>query len=136
MQEDAWPAWQYLTKELGKKLNIVGDDLFVTNPIRLKQGIIGKVANSILIKLNQIGTVSETVQVIKIAKQAGYLPIISHRSGETEDTFIADLAVALNAGAIKTGAPARAERTAKYNRLLEIEEELGKKAKYACYFKR
>ena len=136
LQEDAWPAWEYLTKELGKKLNIVGDDLFVTNPVRLKQGIIGKVANSILIKLNQIGTVSETVQVIKMAKQAGYLPIISHRSGETEDTFIADLAVATNAGAIKTGAPARAERTAKYNRLLEIEEELGKKAKYACYLKK
>lgn len=136
LQEDAWPAWQYLTKELGKKLNIVGDDLFVTNPIRLKQGITGKIANSILIKLNQIGTVSETVQVIKMAKQAGYLPIISHRSGETEDTFIADLAVAVNAGAIKTGAPARSERTAKYNRLLEIEEELGKKAKYADYFKR
>lgn len=133
LQEDAWPAWQYLTKELGKKLNIVGDDLFVTNPIRLKQGITGKIANSILIKLNQIGTVLETVQVIKMAKTAGYLPIISHRSGETEDTFIADLAVAVNAGAIKTGAPARAERTAKYNRLLEIEEELGKKAKYAGY---
>lgn len=136
LQEDAWPAWEYLTKELGKKLNIVGDDLFVTNPVRLKQGITGKVANSILIKLNQIGTVSETVEVIKMAKHAGYLPIISHRSGETEDTFIADLAVATNAGAIKTGAPARAERTAKYNRLLEIEWELGKKAKYACYLKR
>ena len=133
LQEDAWPAWEYLTKELGKKINIVGDDLFVTNPVRLKQGITGKAANSILIKLNQIGTVSETVEVIKIAKQADYLPIISHRSGETEDTFIADLAVAFNAGAIKTGAPARAERTAKYNRLLEIEEELGKKAKYASF---
>ena len=136
LQEDAWPAWEYLTKELGKRLNIVGDDLFVTNPIRLKQGITGKIANSILVKLNQIGTVSETMQVIKIAKQAGYLPIISHRSGETEDTFIADLAVATNAGAIKTGAPARAERTAKYNRLLEIEEELGNKAKYAGYLKK
>ena len=136
LQEDAWPAWQYLTKELGKKLNIVGDDLFVTNLVRLKQGITGKVANSILIKLNQIGTVSETMQVIKMAKTADYLPIISHRSGETEDTFIADLAVATNAGAIKTGAPARAERTAKYNRLLEIEEELGKKAKYACCFRK
>jgi len=131
LQEDAWPAWQYLTKELGKKLNIVGDDLFVTNPVRLKQGITGKAANSVLVKLNQIGTVSETVEVIQTAKKAGYLPIISHRSGETEDTFIADLAVAFNAGAIKTGAPARAERTAKYNRLLEIEEELGRKAKYA-----
>lgn len=136
LQEDAWPAWQYLTKELGKKINIVGDDLFVTNPVRLKQGITGRIANSILIKLNQIGTVSETMQVIKMAKCAGYLPIISHRSGETEDTFIADLAVATNAGAIKTGAPARAERTAKYNRLLEIEEDLGKKAKYAGYFKK
>ena len=136
LQEDAWPEWKHLTKELGNKLNIVGDDLFVTNPVRLKQGITGEIANSILIKLNQIGTVSETVQVIKMAKQAGYLPIISHRSGETEDTFIADLAVAVNAGAIKTGAPARAERTAKYNRLLEIEEELGKKAKYAGYLKK
>ncbi len=131
LQEDAWPAWQYLTKELGKKLNIVGDDLFVTNPVRLKQGITGKAANSVLVKLNQIGTVSETAEVIQTAKKAGYLPIISHRSGETEDTFIADLAVAFNAGAIKTGAPARAERTAKYNRLLEIEQELGRKAKYA-----
>ena len=133
LQEDAWPAWQYLTKELGKKINIVGDDLFVTNPLRLKQGITGKAANSILVKLNQIGTVSETAEVIQMAKKAGYLPIISHRSGETEDTFIADLAVAFNAGAIKTGAPARAERTAKYNRLLEIEEELGRKAKYASF---
>ncbi len=133
LQEDAWPAWQYLTKELGKKINIVGDDLFVTNPVRLKQGITGKAANSVLVKLNQIGTVSETAEVIQTAKKAGYLPIISHRSGETEDTFIADLAVAFNAGAIKTGAPARAERTAKYNRLLEIEEELGRKAKYASF---
>ena len=133
LQEDAWPAWKYLTEELGKKLNIVGDDLFVTNPIRLEQGITGKVANSILIKLNQIGTVSETVEVITLARKSGYLPIISHRSGETKDTFIADLAVAFNTGAIKTGAPARAERTAKYNRLLEIEEELGKKAKYASF---
>ena len=133
LQEDDWGAWQYLTKELGGKLNIVGDDLFVTNPIRLKQGITGKVANSILIKLNQIGTVSETIEVIKLAKKEGYLPIISHRSGDTDDTFIADLAVACNAGAIKTGAPARAERTAKYNRLLEIEEELGKRAKYAYF---
>lgn len=133
LQEDAWPAWEYLTKTLGNKLNIVGDDLFVTNPARLKQGINAGTANSILVKLNQIGTVAETVEVIQTAKKAGYLPIISHRSGETEDTFIADLAVAFNAGAIKTGAPARAERTAKYNRLLEIEEELGKKAKYAVF---
>lgn len=133
LQEDAWPAWEYLTKMLGNKLNIVGDDLFVTNPVRLKQGIMAGTANSILVKLNQIGTVSETVEVIQTAKKAGYLPIISHRSGETEDTFIADLAVAFNAGAIKTGAPARAERTAKYNRLLGIEEELGKKAKYAAF---
>ena len=136
LQEDAWSAWQYLTKELGTKLNIVGDDLFVTNPIRMKQGIADGVANSILIKLNQVGTVLETVQVIKIAQQAGYLPIISHRSGETEDTFIADLAVATNAGAIKTGAPARGERTAKYNRLLEIEDELGKEARYVCCFRK
>ena len=133
LQEDAWPDWKYLTKILGHKLNIVGDDLFVTNPVRLKQGIMAGTANSILVKLNQIGTVAETVEVIQTAKKAGYLPIISHRSGETEDTFIADLAVAFNAGAIKTGAPARAERTAKYNRLLEIEGELGKKAKYAYF---
>ena len=130
LQEDDWAAWTELTARLGKKIRLVGDDLFVTNPQRLERGIAQKAANAILIKLNQIGTVSETMDVIWQAHQAGYACIISHRSGETEDTFIADLAVATNAGAIKTGAPARAERTAKYNRLLQIEHHLGKKASY------
>jgi len=129
--EDDWDGWQHLTQKLGKKINIVGDDLFVTNKERLLRGIKIGAANSILIKLNQIGTVSETIDVIAAAKKAGYSCIISHRSGETEDSFIADFAVATNAGAIKTGAPARSERTAKYNRLLVIEEELGRLAKYA-----
>lgn len=131
LQEDDWAGWQYITQKLGKKINLVGDDLFVTNPHRLQKGIENKIANSILIKLNQIGTVSETVDVIHKAHAAGYTTIVSHRSGETEDSFIADLAVAVNAGAIKTGAPARAERTAKYNRLMQIELELGENARYA-----
>ena len=131
LQEDDWAGWQYITQKLGKKINLVGDDLFVTNPHRLQRGIENKIANSILIKLNQIGTVSETVDVIQKAHAAGYTTIVSHRSGETEDSFIADLAVAVNAGAIKTGAPARAERTAKYNRLMQIELELGENARYA-----
>ena len=131
LQEDDWAGWQLITKKLGKKINLVGDDLFVTNLKRLEKGIAEKAANSILIKVNQIGTVSETIDVMELAKQNGYSCIVSHRSGETEDTFIADLAVATNAGAIKTGAPARAERTAKYNRLLQIEAELGDKAVYA-----
>ena len=131
LQEDDWAGWRHFTEKLGKKINIVGDDLFVTNKKRLEKGIEEKAANSILIKLNQIGSVSETIDVIYLAKQAGYTTIISHRSGETEDSFIADLAVAVNAGAIKTGAPARSERLAKYNRLLLIEEELGGKAVYA-----
>lgn len=131
LQEDDWTGWKGITKKLGKKINLVGDDLFVTNLKRLQQGIAEKAANSILIKVNQIGTVSETIDVMELAKQNGYSRIVSHRSGETEDTFIADLAVATNAGAIKTGAPARAERTAKYNRLLQIEAELGDKAVYA-----
>ena len=131
LHEDDWDGWRHLTAKLGKKINIVGDDLFVTNKIRLERGIAEKAANSILIKLNQIGSVSETIDVIYLAKAAGYSCIISHRSGETEDSFIADLALAVNAGAIKTGAPARSERLAKYNRLLLIEEELGKKALYA-----
>jgi enolase len=131
LHEDDWDGWRHYTAKLGKKINIVGDDLFVTNKARLQQGIKQKAANSILIKLNQIGTVTETVDVIAAAAAAGYTAIISHRSGETEDAFIADLAVATNAGAIKTGAPCRSERTAKYNRLLVIEEELGKAAKYA-----
>lgn len=129
--EDDWDGWKHFTSKLGKKINIVGDDLFVTNKERLEKGIKEKAANSILIKLNQIGSVTETVDVIATAKKAGYTCIISHRSGETEDAFIADFAVATNAGAIKTGAPARSERLAKYNRLLVIEEELGKKAVYA-----
>ena len=130
-QEDDWSAWQQITHLLGNKIRLVGDDLFVTNPKRLSKGISLHAANAILIKLNQIGTVSETIDVIQLAKQHGYTCIISHRSGETEDTFIADLAVATNAGVIKTGAPARAERTAKYNRLLQIEAELGPQAVYA-----
>lgn len=131
LQEDDWQGWQYITEKLGKKINLVGDDLFVTNQKRLALGVEKHAANSILIKLNQIGTVSETIDVIKFAQSHGYTCIVSHRSGETEDTFIADLAVATNAGAIKTGAPARSERTAKYNRLLQIEQELGAKAHYA-----
>ena len=131
LHEDDWTGWQHITRQLGKKIRLVGDDLFVTNPKRLQMGIEKQAANAILIKVNQIGTVSETMDVIKLAKDHGYACIISHRSGETEDTFIADLAVATNAGAIKSGAPARAERTAKYNRLLQIEAELGTKAAYA-----
>ena len=119
-----------MTKSLGEKSQLVGDDLFVTNSKRLKKGIKLGCGNSILIKLNQIGTVSETLEAIKIAQKAGYTAVISHRSGETEDTTIADLAVATNAGQIKTGAPSRGERVAKYNRLLRIEEQLGASA---CY---
>lgn len=121
LSEYDWNGWVHLTEILGKKIQLVGDDLFVTNPKRLKQGIESKAANAILIKMNQIGTLSETLQAIEMAKQSGYKTIISHRSGETEDTTIADLAVAVNAGQIKTGAPCRSERTAKYNRLLNIE---------------
>ena len=131
LQEDDWAGWRHFTAKMGKKVNIVGDDLFVTNRERLERGITEKAANSILIKLNQIGSVSETIDVILLAKAARYSTIISHRSGETEDSFIADLALAVNAGAIKTGAPARSERLAKYNRLLVIEEELGAEASYA-----
>ena len=131
LQEDDWTHWQALTADLGKKVNLVGDDLFVTNAKRLEKGIRYHAANAILIKLNQIGTVSETIDVMALARKNGYSCIVSHRSGETEDTFIADLAVSTNAGAIKTGAPARSERTAKYNRLLQIEAELGKRAVYA-----
>jgi enolase len=130
-EQDDWQAWEYFTQKENKKLNIVGDDLFVTNLDRLELGIERKAANSVLIKLNQIGTLSETIKVICKAKEAGFSTIISHRSGETEDSFIADLAVALNCGAIKAGAPARSERLAKYNRLLEIEEELSGKAIFA-----
>lgn len=130
LDEEDWEGWQRLTVELGAKVQLVGDDLFVTNTERLKKGIGAKCGNSILIKLNQIGTVSETLEAIKLAHAAGYTAISSHRSGETEDTTIADLAVALNLGQIKTGAPSRSERVAKYNQLLRIEEELGESAVY------
>lgn len=130
LEENDWEGWKKLTKELGQKVQLVGDDLFVTNRERLAQGIQRKCGNSILIKLNQIGTVTETIEAVKMAHQAGYTAIVSHRSGETEDTFIADLAVALNTGLIKTGAPCRSERTAKYNRLLRMEEALGEDAVY------
>ncbi|EGG90578.1 enolase [Lachnospiraceae oral taxon 107 str. F0167] len=130
LDEEDWEGWKLLTKELGGKVQLVGDDLFVTNTERLKKGIDSDCANSILIKLNQIGSVSETLEAIKMAHKAGYTSISSHRSGETEDTTIADLAVALNTCQIKTGAPSRSERVAKYNQLLRIEEELGESA---CY---
>jgi enolase len=129
--EDDWEGWQMVTQALGKKVQLVGDDLFVTNKVRLKRGIDSKVANSILVKVNQIGSLTETLETMKLAKEAGYTTVISHRSGETEDVTIADLAVATNAGQIKTGAPCRGERTAKYNQLLRIEEELGSRAIYA-----
>ena len=129
--EDDWEGWRILTQALGKKIQLVGDDLFVTNKIRLQQGIDTGVANSILIKVNQIGTLTETLETMKLAKESAYTTVMSHRSGETEDVTIADLAVATNAGQIKTGAPCRGERTAKYNQLLRIEEELGRRAVYA-----
>jgi enolase len=129
--EDDWDGWKALTETLGKKIQLVGDDLFVTNQDRLRRGIDSGVANSILIKVNQIGSLSETLATMAVAKQAGYTTVMSHRSGETEDVTIADLAVATHAGQIKTGAPCRGERTAKYNQLLRIEEELGKRAVYA-----
>jgi len=131
LDEEDWEGWKKMTEELGDRLQIVGDDLFVTNTKRLHKGIELGCGNSILIKLNQIGSVSETIEAIKMAQKAGYTAVVSHRSGETEDTTIADLAVALNAGQIKTGAPNRSERVAKYNQLLRIEEELDENAKYA-----
>lgn len=130
MAEDDWEGWKKLTAKLGGKVQLVGDDLFVTNEERLVEGIEKGVANAILIKVNQIGTLTETFNAIETAKRAGYTCIISHRSGETEDTTLADIAVAVNAGQIKTGAPARTDRVAKYNQLLRIEEDLGKAAKY------
>lgn len=130
LDEEDWEGWQRLTQELGGKVQLVGDDLFVTNTVRLKKGIDNGCGNAILIKLNQIGSVSETLEAIKMAHKAGYTAISSHRSGETEDTTIADLAVALNTCQIKTGAPSRTERVAKYNQLLRIEEELGAAAVY------
>ncbi|MPN52734.1 Enolase [bioreactor metagenome] len=124
MAEDDWKGWASLTHALGTSVQLVGDDIFVTNPERLQEGFNQKVANSILIKLNQIGTVSETMNVIDMAVRHGYSTVISHRSGETDDTFISDLAVAVAAGQIKSGAPARIDRVAKYNQLLRIEEEI------------
>ncbi|HAZ09032.1 MAG TPA: phosphopyruvate hydratase [Elusimicrobia bacterium] len=131
LAEDDWAGWKALTAKLGDRVRIIGDDLFVTNPRRLARGIKEKSANAVLIKLNQIGTLTETVEAVLLAQKSGFSAVISHRSGETEDAFIADLAVALNAGAIKTGAPCRSERLAKYNRLLQIETALGAKAEYA-----
>ena len=131
MAEDDWDGWQLITEKLGNKIQLVGDDLYVTNVNRLSRGISLKASNSILIKLNQIGTLTETIAAIRMAQQAGWTAIVSHRSGETEDTTIADLAVGLNTGQIKTGAPCRSERTAKYNRLLRIEAELKESASFA-----
>jgi len=136
MAEDDWDGWHQLTERIGSRVQIVGDDVFVTNPGRLERGIKSGTANSILIKLNQIGTVSETLDTIKIAHRAGYTTVISHRSGETEDTFIADLAVAVNSGQIKTGSGSRTDRIAKYNQLLRIEEELGDKALFPGWQRR
>jgi enolase len=131
MAEDDWDGWQLLTQKLRDRVQLVGDDLYVTNVNRLSRGISLKASNSILIKPNQIGTLTETIAAIKMAQQAGWTAIVSHRSGETEDTTIADLAVGLNTGLIKAGAPCRSERTAKYNRLLGIEDELGQSANFA-----
>jgi enolase len=130
LDEDDWEGWQALTAELGDKVQLVGDDLFVTNPQRLKDGIEKKAANAVLVKVNQIGTLTETLETIEMAKKAGFGNVLSHRSGETEDTTIADLAVATNAGQIKTGSLSRSDRVAKYNQLLRIEEELGASARY------
>jgi enolase len=131
MAEDDWDGWKLLTERLGGQVQLVGDDLFVTNPKRLGQGIEQGVGNSILIKVNQIGTLSETLEAVSMAQRASYTAVMSHRSGETEDTTIADLAVATNCGQIKTGSLARSDRLAKYNQLIRIEEELGSAAKYA-----
>jgi enolase len=131
MAEDDWAGWKAITEKLGKKIQLVGDDLFVTNVQRLERGIKEGIANSILIKLNQIGSVTETLASMRMASEAGYTAVVSHRSGETEDAFIADLVVATNAGQIKTGSASRTDRIAKYNQLLRIEEELGAAAQYA-----
>jgi len=130
LAEDDWAGWSHLTKELGDRIQLVGDDLFVTNTVRLTKGIEEAAANSILIKVNQIGTVTETLDAIDLARRNGYTAVMSHRSGETEDTFIADLAVATGVGQIKTGSASRTDRVAKYNQLLRIEEELGSAARY------
>ena len=131
LDEEDWDGWAEFTKKLGEKIQIVGDDLFVTNPKRLAKGIETKAANALLVKVNQIGSLSETIDAVELAHRNGYRCMMSHRSGETEDTTIADLAVALSTGQIKSGAPARGERIAKYNQLLRIEEELGDSAEYA-----
>jgi enolase len=131
MSENDWEGWIHLTERLGKKVQLVGDDVFVTNTKILKQGIARRVANSILIKINQIGTLSETFAAITMANRAGYTAVVSHRSGETEDSMIADIAVGTNAGQIKTGSLSRSDRVAKYNQLLRIEEDLGDAARYA-----
>jgi enolase len=131
MAEDDWEGWQLMTKKLGEKIHLIGDDLYVTNVNRLSQGIKTKASNAILIKLNQIGSLTETIAAISMAQKVGWKAVVSHRSGETEDTTISDLATALNGGLIKTGAPCRSERTAKYNRLLKIEDELGANAHFA-----
>jgi enolase len=130
LSEDDWPGWQHLTRELGSKLQLVGDDIFVTNPKIFSRGIAEKIGNAILIKLNQIGTVTETIEAIEMARKAGYRSIVSHRSGETEDTFIADFVVAMGTGQLKTGSASRTDRVAKYNQLLRIEEELGAAARF------
>jgi enolase len=131
MSEDDWEGWKLLTDTIGKKCQLVGDDLFVTNVARLSRGIADGIANSILVKVNQIGTLSETLAAVDMAHRAGYTAVMSHRSGETEDSTISDLAVATNCGQIKTGSLARSDRLAKYNQLIRIEEELGKEARYA-----
>jgi enolase len=131
MAEDDWGGWRAMTKALGSRCQIVGDDIFVTNVARLKQGIDQGIANAILVKVNQIGTLTETLDAVRMAQEAGYAAVMSHRSGETEDATIADLAVATNCGQIKTGSLARSDRVAKYNQLIRIEEELGQKARYA-----
>jgi enolase len=130
LAEDDWAAWAQLTSELGDRVQLVGDDLFATNPERLQRGIDERVANSILVKVNQIGTLTETIEAVRLGRASGYTAVMSHRSGETEDATVADLAVALGTGQIKTGAPARSDRVAKYNQLLRIEEELGDRAVY------
>jgi len=130
MAEDDWAGWSTLTQKLGNTIQLVGDDLFVTNVSRLQRGITEQVANSVLIKVNQIGTLTETLSTIALASRNNYTSVMSHRSGETEDATIADLAVATNCGQIKTGAPARSDRVAKYNQLLRIEQELGSKAQF------
>ncbi len=128
MDEEDWEGWKHLTDAIGDRCQLVGDDLFVTNPERLGRGIEAETANSILVKVNQIGTLTETFEAVRMARDAGYTAVMSHRSGETEDTTIADLAVATGCGQIKTGAPSRSDRVAKYNQLLRIEEELGSSA--------